>query len=87
MKSVNLAVIGTTGVVGKKILDILEERNFKINELYLFSSAKSAGKKVKFRDKEYTVSELCEDSFDNNIDIALFSAGGSTSDCYCAFAR
>lgn len=86
MKSVNLAVVGATGVVGRKILDILEERNFKINGLYLFSSAKSAGKKVKFRDKEYTVSELCEDSFDNNIDIALFSAGGSTSLKYAEIA-
>ena len=44
MKSVNLAVVGATGVVGRKILDILEKRNFKINELYLFSSVKSAGK-------------------------------------------
>lgn len=86
MKSVNLAVVGATGVVGRKILDILEERNFKINELYLFSSAKSAGKKVKFRDKEYTVSELCEASFDNNIDIALFSARGSTSLKYAEIA-
>ena len=60
MKSVNLAVVGATGVVGRKILDILEERNFKINELYLFSSAKSAGKKVKSsRSEERRVGKEC----------------------------
>ncbi len=80
MKKVNLAVVGATGMVGRTFLKVLEEREFPINDLYLFSSSKSAGKKVTFAGKEYTVEELTEDSFTNrNIDIALFSAGGGTS--------
>lgn len=74
-----VAVAGATGMVGRTMLQVLEERNYPIDELYLFASAKSAGQKVEFRGKEYTVEELKEDSFDRGIDIALFSAGGDTS--------
>ena len=51
----NVAVVGATGNVGRKFLEILEQRNFPINELYLFASKRSAGKYLKFRDKEYIV--------------------------------
>lgn len=79
MKKYNVAVAGATGMVGRKMLQVLEEQDFPINNLYLFASQKSAGKKMKYKDKEYTVEELKEDSFDRGIDIALFSAGASTS--------
>lgn len=74
-----VAVVGATGIVGRMMLKVLEERNFPIDELYLFASAKSAGLEVEFKGKKYVVEELKEDSFDRGIDIALFSAGASTS--------
>ncbi|GAB4072604.1 aspartate-semialdehyde dehydrogenase [Barrientosiimonas marina] len=77
-KPVNLAVVGATGAVGEKIIQLLENRDFPINELKLLSSKRSAGKKVSFRNQELTVEEAQPESF-RNVDIALFSAGGSVS--------
>ncbi|WP_368489939.1 aspartate-semialdehyde dehydrogenase [Clostridium sp. BJN0013] len=78
--SCNLAVVGCTGMVGRKFLEVLEERNFPVKNLYLYASAKSDGKVLKFSGKDYVVEELKEDNIKNKkIDIALFSAGGSTS--------
>lgn len=74
-----VAVVGATGMVGRTMLQVLDERNYPIDELYLFASKKSAGQIVKFKGKEYKVEELREDSFDRGIDVALFSAGGDTS--------
>lgn len=79
MKSYNVAVVGATGMVGRKMLEVLEEMDFPVNELYPMASARSAGKKVSFKGKEYEVEELTEHSFDKPIDIALFSAGAGTS--------
>ena len=79
MKKINLAIAGATGMVGQTLLDVLEERDLPIENLYLFSSPRSAGKKITFKGKELTVEELTETSFDRGIDIALFSAGGATS--------
>lgn len=79
MKKVNVAVVGATGMVGRKMLEVLSERNFPINNLYVFASKKSAGSKIQYNGREYTVEELTENSFDRGIDIALFSAGASTS--------
>jgi aspartate-semialdehyde dehydrogenase len=76
---VKLAVAGATGMVGRTFLKVLAERKFPIDELYLFSSSKSAGQILNYEGKDYVVEELKEDSFDRGIDIALFSAGGSTS--------
>lgn len=76
---VKLAIVGASGMVGRKFLDVLKERSFPIDELYLFASAKSAGSVIEFNGKSYVVEELKEDSFNRGIDIALFSAGGSTS--------
>ena len=80
MKQVSLAVVGATGMVGRTFLKVLEERKLPIEKLYLFSSKRSAGTKITFNGEEYTVEELTEESFDRGIDIALFSAGGSTSE-------
>ena len=86
MKKLNVAILGATGVVGRTFLKILEERKFPIKNLYLFSSAKSKGSKIKFNDKEYIVEELKEDSFNRDIQIALFSAGGEISSKYAPIA-
>ncbi len=79
MKKVNIAVVGATGMVGRTFIKVLEERNLPIDNFYVMASARSAGSKLTFNCKEYTVEELTEHSFDKHIDIALFSAGGSTS--------
>ena len=74
MNKVNIAIVGATGMVGRTFLKVLSERNFPIENLYLFSSAKSSGSVVEFNGKEYIVEELNENSFDRDIQIALFSA-------------
>ena len=76
----NVAIVGATGNVGRKFLEILEERNFPVKELYLFASKRSAGKTLKFKGEDILVEELCEANIENKkIDFALFSAGGSVS--------
>jgi aspartate-semialdehyde dehydrogenase (peptidoglycan organisms) len=89
MKKANVGIVGATGMVGRTFLKVLEERNFPIDNLYLFSSKKSAGSKVEFMGKEYVVEELMEDNIKNKkIDFALFSAGGDVSKEYApVFAR
>ncbi|WP_226665616.1 aspartate-semialdehyde dehydrogenase [Metabacillus litoralis] len=74
----HVAVVGATGAVGQQMLNTLEKRNFPISKLTLLSSERSAGKKVTFRDVEYTVQTATPDSFEG-VQIALFSAGGSVS--------
>ena len=76
----NVAVVGATGMVGRKFVELLEERNFPINNIYLFASKKSKGIKIPFKSSNIEVEELCEDNIKNKtIDFALFSAGGDTS--------
>ena len=76
----NVAIVGATGNVGRKFLEILEERNFPVKELYLFASKRSAGKTLKFKGEDVLVEELCEGNIENKkIDFVLFSAGGSVS--------
>ncbi len=87
MKKYNIAVVGATGMVGRTFLKVLEEKNLPVENYYLMASARSAGTTVKFMGKDYVVEELNEHSFDNGrIDIALFSAGGSTSEKYSPIA-
>jgi aspartate-semialdehyde dehydrogenase len=74
----NIAVLGATGVVGREILNIIKEIELPYNELKLLSSAKSAGKKMEFNGKVYTLEEATPESFDG-VNIVLASAGGSTS--------
>lgn len=83
---IRLAIVGVTGMVGRAFIQVLEERNLPIKELYLFASERSAGKKVVFKGKEYVVEALTENSFDRNIDIALFSAGGDISKKFAPIA-
>jgi len=77
-KSYSVAVVGATGAVGQEMIQMLEKRNFPVGELRLLASARSVGKSFMFKNKEYPVDELTEDSF-NGVEIALFSAGGSIS--------
>ena len=79
MKKINLAVVGATGMVGRTFLKVLEERDLPIENFYVMASARSAGSTITFKGKDYVVEELTEHSFGKPIDIALFSAGGSTS--------
>ncbi len=86
MKKVNIAVVGATGMVGRTFLKVLEERDFPFDQLYCFASKKSAGETVTCKGKSYVVEELTEASFDRDIQIALFSAGGETSLHYAPIA-
>mgnify|MGYP000811785925 FL=1 len=82
MKKFNVAVVGATGMVGGKFLEILTERQLPVDNYYLFASAKSAGKKIDFMGKEHTVIELTKEnviSLKGKVDFALFSAGGGVS--------
>ena len=86
MKKPNLAIVGATGLVGSTFLKVIEERNFPFENLYLMASKRSVGNVIKFKGKEYIVEELCEEAFDKDIDIALFSAGGDISKKYSPVA-
>ena len=86
MKKYNVAVVGATGMVGRTFLKVLEEIKLPVENYYLMASARSAGSKVEFMGKEYVIEELTENSFDKDIDIALFSAGGSTSEKFAPIA-
>ena len=74
-----VAVVGVSGAVGQEFLRVLEERNFPMDELVLFGSARSAGKQYNFRGETLTVKELRENDDFKDISIALTSAGGGTS--------
>lgn len=86
MKKYKIAVCGASGMVGNMMLKVLEERNFPIETLKVLSSKKSAGKEILFQGKPYLLEELNEHSFDEKIDIALFSAGGSVSEKFAPIA-
>ncbi|NFF23764.1 aspartate-semialdehyde dehydrogenase [Clostridium botulinum] len=76
----NVAIVGATGNVGRKFLEILEQRDFPVKNLYLFASKRSEGKALKFKGKDFLVEETCEKNIKNKkIDYALFSAGGDAS--------
>lgn len=74
-----VAIVGTSGAVGQEFLRVLAERNFPLDELVLFGSARSAGKEYTFKGKKLVVKELKHNDDFKDIDIALTSAGGSTS--------
>jgi len=81
----NIAIVGATGNVGRKIIEVLEKKNFSIDNLYLVASSKSAGSKLKFKGKEIEVENL--ESFDfSKAKITFFSAGGKISEKYVPLA-
>ena len=81
----NVAVVGATGAVGEQMREVLEEREFPVGELRLLASERSAGQFLPFRDKQLRVEVLNENSF-KDIDIGLFSAGGSVSEKFAPLA-
>jgi aspartate-semialdehyde dehydrogenase len=76
-----VAVVGATGLVGNVMLRLLEERNFPVTELIPVASEKSVGKKIKFKEKEYSIVSM-KDAIAAKPSVALFSAGGETSKLY-----
>ena len=78
-----MAVVGATGMVGSKFLEVLEERKLPVSKYYLFASAKSAGKEIEFMGEKHTIIELTPENIKGKgINVALFSAGGSISKEY-----
>ena len=78
-KKYNVAVVGATGLVGQTFLKVLKERKFPVENLYLYASARSAGKVINWEGKDYTVIELKDENIKDDIDVTLFSAGGGIS--------
>ena len=75
----NIAIVGATGNVGRKTLEVLEKKDLSIGNLYLIASSKSAGKKISFKGKDYEIFDL--ESFDfSKVKIAFFAAGGKISE-------
>jgi len=77
----DVAVVGATGAVGEAMLDILAQRKFPVGQLYALASERSVGKKVKFGNRELDVDDLADFDF-SQVQIGLFSAGGSISEEY-----
>ncbi len=84
-QDVVVGVVGATGAVGREMLKILESRSFPAAEIKALASSRSAGERLSFQNKELLVEELTEDSF-QNLDLALFSAGGDTSKKFAPIA-
>ena len=81
----NVAIVGATGNVGRKIIEVLEKKNFSIDNLYLVASSKSAGSKLKFKSKEIEIESLEKFDF-SKAKITFFSAGGKISEKYVPIA-
>lgn len=79
---VKVGVVGASGLVGRNIVSILEERKFPIEELRLFASAKSRGKEIFFNDKVIKIEELNEAVFESDLDLLFFAAGSDVSKKY-----
>ena len=84
-KQFNVAVAGATGAVGNQMIQCLEERNFPVKSLKFLASARSVGRELRYKGDMIAVEELKEDSF-KGVDIAIFSAGGSTSEQFAPVA-
>ena len=76
----NVAIVGASGAVGQEFLRVLSERRFPVHELKLFGSSRSAGSRIRWNDREYTIAELRDGDDFAGIDVAFVSAGGTTSE-------
>ena len=81
-----IAIVGCSGVVGRTVLKVLEEKNFRNCTYTLFASKKSAGSKIDFLGQNYIVQELKDNSFDSKFDFAIFCAGGNVSKKFAPIA-
>lgn len=86
MKEYRIALVGTTGVVGRITRSVLEKKNLPISKIGFFSSYRSAGTKIMFNNEEYIVEELDESTFDDGYDYAIFTAGAKVSEKYAPIA-
>ena len=86
MKEYKLAIVGATGLVGRKVIEVLQEYELPISECAFFATRKSAGTDFFFNGKRCLVQELKENSFDQGFDFAIFSAGGEVSKKYAPIA-
>ena len=86
MKTYKIALVGATGLVGRTAIKVLEEYNLPISEITFFASERSAGGKIKFNGKDYTVRELVDTSFDEGFDFAIFSAGSDVAKHFAPIA-
>lgn len=86
MKTYKFALVGATGLVGRTAIKVLEEFNLPISEIAFFASERSAGSKIKFNGKDYTVRELVDTSFDEGFDFAIFSAGSDVAKHFAPIA-
>ena len=86
MKEYKIAIVGATGLVGRKVIEILQEYDLPISDCELFATRKSAGTDFFFKGKRCLVKELKENSFDEGFDFAIFSAGGEVSKQYAPIA-
>ena len=86
MKEYKLAVVGATGLVGRKVIEVLEEYNLPISNIEFFASRRSAGTEFFFKGKQRLVHELKETSFDEGFDFAIFSAGSDISKKFAPIA-
>lgn len=86
MKEYKLAVVGATGLVGRKVIEVLEEYSLPISQVDFFASRRSAGTEFFFKGKQCIVKELKESSFDDNYDFAIFSAGSDISKKFAPIA-
>lgn len=83
---INLAIVGASGLVGRTMIEVIQERKIQYESLKLFGSSRSAGSFIEINREQILINELKADSF-NGIDVALFSAGGETSKKYAPFAQ
>ena len=81
----NIAIVGATGNVGRKLLEVLERTNFEFSELYLIASDKSVGKKITFKNKTYSIVGLSDFDF-SKVKIAFFSAGSAIAEKWAPIA-
>jgi len=81
----NIAIVGATGNVGRKLLDVLDKKNFQITELFLVASPKSAGKKIKFKNEELIVEDLNNFDF-SKVKLAFFAAGSAIAEKWAPIA-
>ncbi|MEO8166723.1 MAG: molybdopterin cofactor-binding domain-containing protein, partial [bacterium] len=85
MRLYSVAVVGATGLVGRKMIQVLEERNFPVGTIKFLASKRSAGTEVQFDGSSHRVEELTQHSF-AGVDVALFSAGATISNEFAPFA-
>jgi len=81
----NIAIVGATGNVGRKLLEVLEKLNFKVDQLYLIASDQSIGKKISFKSKDYSIVGLSDFDF-SKVQIAFFSSGSSIAEKWAPIA-